>query len=85
MTILTVKKKFHSSGLVGLRRKIYIPIIELKVILFKWTECWKMLQFPLENRSKFLSRAPNRQSVLHACTFKKKNQSSTTLHTMDLM
>jgi hypothetical protein len=56
VTILTVKKNSHCSGL-GLRRKIYIPIIELKVILFKWAEGWKMLHFPLENRSKlFLSK-----------------------------
>lgn len=54
VTILTVKK---NSGLVGLRRKIYVPIIELKVILFKWAEGRKMLHFPLENRSKFLSKA----------------------------
>jgi hypothetical protein len=29
VTILTVKKISHSSGLVGLRRKIYIPIIQM--------------------------------------------------------
>jgi hypothetical protein len=57
VTILTVKKNSHPSGLVGLRWKIYIPMIELKVLLFKWAEGWKMLQFPLENRSKFLSKA----------------------------
>lgn len=57
MTILTDKKNSQSSGLVGLRRKIYIPIIELKVVLFKLAEGWKMLHVPLENRSKFLSKA----------------------------
>jgi hypothetical protein len=55
--ISTVQKNSHSPGLVGLRRKIYILIVELKGILFKWAESWKMLQFPLENRSKFLSKA----------------------------
>jgi hypothetical protein len=55
--ISTVQKNSHSPGLVGLRMKIYILIVELKGILFKWAESWKMLQFPLENRSKFLSKA----------------------------